>query len=171
MTFSKNTEKHGRNLENLFHSRKDNRLKLRNNGYSVVQPSVEPLGQIVDKNGVHVDDQNEEKLSDAVPLTMRWELRSFLSLTSYYRRFIPGFAKIAKPLTDKISDKVKFVWSEEIQTAFEELNVNLTSAPVLSYPDYENLFIVCTDASSRAVGAFLFEADENSRDRSVHYAN
>ena len=75
MTFSKNTEKHGRNLENLFHSRKDNRLKLRNNGYSVVQPSVEPLGQIVDKNGVHVDDQNEEKLSDAVPLTMRRELR------------------------------------------------------------------------------------------------
>ncbi len=102
-----------------------------------------------------VDDQKFEKKRDPKPTTTRKKLRSFLGLASYYRRLIPGFAKIAKPLNEKNSDEVKFVWSEEMQTAFEELKLKLTSAPVHSYPDYEKPFVVCTDAASRAVGAVL----------------
>ncbi len=136
-----------------------------------MQPSVELLGHIVDKNGVHIDDQKVENERDAILPTTRKELRSFLDLTSYYRRFIPGFAKIAKPLNGKTSDKVKFVRSEEMQTAFEELKVKLTSAAVLSYPDYAKTFVVCTDASSRAVGTILSQADENGSDHPIEYAS
>ena len=136
-----------------------------------MQPSVELLGHIVDKNGVYVDDQKVEKVRDAITPTTRKELRSFLDVASCYLRFIPGFAKIAKPLNEKASHKVKVVWSEEMQNAFEELEVKLTSAPVLSYPDYAKPFVVCTDGYSRVVGAILSQADENGTDHPIHYAS
>ncbi len=66
---------------------------------------------------MHVDDQRVENVRDGIPPTTRKELRSFLGLASYYRIFIPCFAKIAKPLNEKTSDKIEFVWSEEMQTA------------------------------------------------------
>ena len=58
-----------------------------------------------------------------------------------------------------------------MQVAFEVLKVKLTSAPVLAHPDYEGPFVVCTDASSKAVGAVLSQADENGRDHPIHYAS
>ncbi len=75
---------------------------------------------------------------------------------------------IVMPLNEKTSENVKFVSSEDVQTAFEELKVKLTSAPVLAYPDYENTFVVCTDASSKTVGAVLWRADESGRDHPIH---
>ncbi len=166
--FSKNTEEHAIHLENVFRILKNNGLRLRIKKCSFMQPSLELLGHIVDRNSVHVDDQKVEKVRNAVPPTTRKEFREFLGLASYYRRFIPGFAKIAKPLNEKTSEEVKFVWSGEMQTAFEELKVKLTSAPVLAYPDYEKKFVVCTDASSRAVGAVISQADEDGRDHPIH---
>ena len=87
-------------LENVFRILKGNGLRLRIKNCSFMQPSVEHLGNIVDKNGVHVDDPKLEKVRDAIPPTTWKELRSFLCLASYYRRFIPGLAKIAKILND-----------------------------------------------------------------------
>ena len=78
---------------------------------------------------------------------------------------------IARPLNEKTSDNVNFVWTEDMHTAFEELKVNLTSVPVLAYPDHEKTFVVYTDASSNAVGAVLSEADENGRDHPIYYTS
>ncbi len=119
---------------------------------------------LIDKNGVHADDQEVEKVKDAIPPTSRKELRSLRGLASYYRGFIPGFAKEARPLNEKTSDKVKFVWSEEMQDGYEELKVNLTFAPVLAYLDYGEQFAMCTDASSKAIGDVRSQADEDGRD-------
>ncbi len=117
--FSKNTDEHEMHLENLFRILKDKRLRLRIKKRSFMQPSVELLGHIVDKNGVHFDDQEVENVSDAIPPTTGKELRSFLGLATYYRRFIPGFAKVDKQMNEQTSDKVSFVWSEEMQPTFE----------------------------------------------------
>ncbi len=168
---SKNIEEHAMHLQNVFRILKDKGLRLRIKICSFMQLSVELLGNIVDKNGVHVDDRKVKKVKDAIPPTTRQKLRSFLGLASYYRRFILGFAKIAKPLNEKTLDKVKFVWSEEMQNAFEELKVKLTSTPVLAYLDYEKPFVVCTNASSRAVRAVLSRTDGNGRDHTKHYAS
>ncbi len=135
--FSKNTEEHEIHLQNVVRVLKDNGLRLRIKKCSFMQPIVKLLGQIVDKHGVHVDDQKVEKVRNAIRPTMRKEIRSFLGLASYYRKFILGFAKIAKPLNEKTSDKVEFLWSEEMQSAFEKLKVKLTSVSVLAYLDYE----------------------------------
>ena len=77
-------------------------------------------------------------MRDAIPPTTRKEIRSFLGIASYYRRFIPGFGTITRPLNEKTSDNVKIIWSADMQIAFEELKVKLTSAPVLAYPNYKN---------------------------------
>ena len=153
--FSTNTEEHAIHLENIFRILRNDGLRLRIKKFSFMQPSVELLGHIVDRNGVHIDDQKVEKVRDAIPPTTRKELRSFLRLASYTRRFIPGFAKIARQLNDETSNKVKIVWSDDMQTTFEELKVKLTSAPATSYPEYEKPFVVCADASSTAVGVDL----------------
>ena len=131
---------------------------------------MELLGHFVDKNGVHIDQQMVVKVRDAIPPTTRKELRPFLGLASYYRRFIPGFARTAKMLNEKTSDNVNFIWSGDMQAAFEELKVKLTSAPILAYTDYQKPSVVCTDASSKAVDAVQSQGDENGRDHPVHYA-
>ncbi len=93
VVFWKNTEEHARYLENVFAILKNNGLRLRIKKCSFMQPSVELLGHIVDKNSVHVDEQKLEKVRDAIQPATRKECQSFLGLASYYRRFIPVFAK------------------------------------------------------------------------------
>ncbi len=110
-------------------------------------------------------------MRDAIPPTSRKELIPFLGLASYYRRFTPEFANIARPLNEKTSGNVKFTWSDGIQTAFEELKVKLTSVPTLSYPDYEKPFVLCTNASSRELTAVLSQEDENGRNHPIHYSS
>ena len=129
--FSKNTDTIAMQLVNVFRILKGNELRLRIKKYSFMQLCLQLIGHIFNKNGVHIDDRRVKKVRDALSPTIRKGLISFLGLASYFRRFIPGFAKIAKSLNEKTSDKVKLVWSEEMQAAFEELKLKLRSAPVL----------------------------------------
>ncbi|MGV7988939.1 ribonuclease H family protein, partial [Mycobacterium kansasii] len=85
------------------------------------------------------------------------EIRSFLGLAGYYRRFIEGFSRIAAPLTRLTRKGVEFVWSDACEKAFMELKDRLTSAPVLTLPDGSEGFVVFTDASRVGLGAVLIQ--------------
>jgi hypothetical protein len=76
-----------------------------------------------------------------------FEIRSFLGLAGYYRRFIEGFSKLAKPMTALLKKNTKFIWSEKCQANFEELKKKLTTAPVLILPDLSKSFSIYCDAS------------------------
>ena len=76
---------------------------------------------------------------------------------------MPGFANISKPLNANTSEKVTFVWTEEMQKSFDALKLKLITAPVLAYPDYQKEFLVCTDASNKAIGAVLSQLDDYGR--------
>jgi hypothetical protein len=78
-------------------------------------------------------------------------------MAGYYRRFIPDFSKIAKPITELLKNHVKFVWSSECNKAFEELKKLLTTAPVLAQPDIEKSFDVYCDASGTSIGCVLMQ--------------
>ena len=164
-------EEHMVHLETVMELLKKHGLKLRLKKCSFMQPRVELLGHFVDKDGVHVDGVKVERIRNAHPPTTRKELRSFLGLASYYRRFIKSFAKIAGPLTEKTSESITYEWTDEMQMAFEELKESLTKPPVLVYPNYGKPFIVSTDASSKAVGAVLSQLDDNGREHPIHYAS
>ena len=85
------------------------------------------------------------------------EIRSFLVLAGYYRRFIPEFSKIAKPMTELLKKGVKFYWSSQCEEAFQKLKTLLTSAPILAQPDTTKPFDVYCDASGTGLGCVLMQ--------------
>jgi hypothetical protein len=85
------------------------------------------------------------------------EVQSFLGLAGYYRRFIPDFSKIAKPMTSLLQKDHKFAWTEECEAAFHTLQKLLTTAPVLAQPDIEKSFDVFYDASKNGLGCVLMQ--------------
>jgi hypothetical protein len=84
-------------------------------------------------------------------------IRSFLGLAGYYRRFIPDFSRIAKPMTELLKKGVKFVWSKDCEKAFRALRQHLTIAPVLVQPDNSKPFEVFCDASGTGLGCVLMQ--------------
>jgi hypothetical protein len=85
------------------------------------------------------------------------QIRSFLGLAGYYRRFIPDFSRIAKPMTQLLKKGVKFVWSEECDKSFHTLREHLTLAPVLTQLDMSKPFEVFCDASGTGLGCVLMQ--------------
>ena len=85
------------------------------------------------------------------------EIRSFLGLAGYYRRFIEGFSKLVKPMTALLEKNAKFVWSEKCQANFEELKKRLTTALVLVLPDLNKGFLIYCDASHQGLGCVLMQ--------------
>ena len=90
------------------------------------------------------------------PQTME-EVRSFLGLAGYYRRFIENFSKIVKPLTSLLEKNASFIWTGERQMAFDELKKRLTTLPVLTLPDQNKRFTVYCDASKDGLGCVLMQ--------------
>ncbi|GKD31138.1 putative reverse transcriptase domain-containing protein, partial [Tanacetum coccineum] len=88
------------------------------------------------------------------------EIRQFLGLAGYYRRFIEGFSKIAKPMTKLTQKKVKFEWGDKQETAFQLLKQKLCSAPILALPEGSEYFIVYCDASKKGLGAVLMQREK-----------
>ena len=101
-------------------------------------------------------------VKDWIPPRTQTDVRGFLGLTTYFKRFIKGFAKIAVPLTDltKADYKRGFVWTKECQEAFDLLKQLLTEAPVLKIPDYSKPFVMVTDASQVGLGGVLLQEDQ-----------
>ena len=105
--------------------------------------------------GIVVDPSKvEEVLNWKAPTTVH-QVRSFLGLAGYYRRFIPDFSRIAKPITGLLKNQTKFVWSTECEEAFQTLKKLLTTAPVLAQPDIERPFDIYCDASRIGIGCVL----------------
>ncbi|KAJ8352199.1 hypothetical protein SKAU_G00236750 [Synaphobranchus kaupii] len=128
------------------------------------------LGHIVSERGVATDPSKVAAVRDwPVPGNVG-ELRSFLGLASYYRRFVWDFATLASPL-HRLTDKCRpFVWQEGQSMAFDQLRAALTEAPVLAYPDAQPPFIIDTDASNTGVGAVLSQEDEDGERVVAYYS-
>jgi hypothetical protein len=119
------------------------------------QRSVEFLGHVVSDKGVSVDPHKTDAIRDWPTPTNTTQLRSFLGLANFYRRFVPNYATVALPLTDLLKDNVSFQWTPQEESAFQALKTALTSTPVLRLPDPDAEFLVTTDASDFAIGATL----------------
>ncbi|GKC76173.1 putative reverse transcriptase domain-containing protein [Tanacetum coccineum] len=115
------------------------------------------LKHVVNSNGIHVDPSKIEAVKYwKVPKTP-FEIRSFLGLAGYYRRFIANFSKIAKPLTSLTQKNQKYEWSKEQEEAFQTLKDNLCNAPILSLPDGPEDFVVYYDVSNQGLGCVLMQ--------------
>nr|GFC43549.1 putative reverse transcriptase domain-containing protein [Tanacetum cinerariifolium] len=125
--------------------------------------------------GIHVDPAKIESIKDWASPKTPTEIRQFLGLAGYYRRFIEGFLKIAKSMTKLTQKAIKFDWGEKEEKAFQLIKQKLCSAPILALPEGSEDFVVYSDASHKGLGAVLMQREKviayASRQLKVHERN
>jgi len=171
IVFSESIEEHLEHLEVVLDRISKYNLKIKIAKCHFLQPEIELLGHLVSAEGVKVDPKKIEKIQNIPIPTNVTEVRSFLGLAGYYRRFIYNFAGIATPLHTATSVKRKFAWDEEMDQSFQKLKKAMTSPPVLAYPDFEKPFIVETDASKVGVSAVLTQKNEKGEVHPVQFTS
>jgi len=129
-------------------------------------PFIDFLGHRISSEGIHMDPSKVSSILNWPTPSNIKDVQSFIGLANYYRRFIPGFATIARPLHKLLKKNIKFIWSSEAQTAFDTLKSKFISAPVLAFPDRDIPFQVETDSSNFAIGAILSQV--SPQDNMVH---
>ncbi|GKA56624.1 putative reverse transcriptase domain-containing protein [Tanacetum coccineum] len=121
---------------------------------------VQFLCHVIDNEGIHIDPAKLESIKDWASPKTPTEIHQFLGLADYYRRFIKGFLKIARPMTKLTQKSVKFDWGEKAQAAFQLLKQKLCSAPILALPEGSENFVVYCDASHKGLGAGLMQKEK-----------
>ena len=169
--FSKSLEEHVTHLKEVMGRISENGLKIKLSKCFFAQPKIRLLGHVVDKDGIHVDDDKVVAIKDTPTPTTKTELRSFLGLAGYYRRFIRNFAEISAALHRETSGTGKLIWTNDMAFAFESLKKKLTEPPVLAFPDFDSPFVVETDASNVSLGAVLAQKKSDGKIHPVQYAS
>ena len=158
-------------LKKTFERCRETNLKLHPGKCFLGMESGLLLGHVVSKSGLKVDlDKVKAILALTAPTNVR-EIRGFLGCVGYYQRFIKDYTRKALPLTELLKKEEEFSWNPERQSAFEELKLTLSRAPILSPPDWAKEFHVTLDASGWCLGAILWQYDDSNRESPVYYAS
>ncbi|GKE71849.1 putative reverse transcriptase domain-containing protein [Tanacetum coccineum] len=124
------------------------------------------IGHLIDSQGLHVDPAKIKAVKNWTSPTTSAEIRQFLGLAGYYRRFIKGFLKIAKSLTELTQKNKKYIWGEDQESAFQLLKQKLCEASILALPKVNNDFVIYCDAYHQGLGAMLMQ-----REKVIAYAS
>ena len=157
MIYSSNKEDHEEHLRVVLQILRENQLYAKFSKCQFWLDSVTFLGHVILVEGISVDPQKIEAIVNWKPPTNVTEIRSFLGLARYYRKFVEGFSKLAAPLTKLTRKEEKFVWSKACQQSFDELKRKLTSTPILTLPSGQDGYIAYCDASRRGLGCVLMQ--------------
>ncbi|GJW01626.1 putative reverse transcriptase domain-containing protein [Tanacetum coccineum] len=175
LIYSKNKKEHEEHLKQILELLKKEKLYAKFSKCEFWIPKVQFLGHVIDSEGIHVDPAKIESIKDWTSPKSPTEIRQFLGLAGYYRRFIEGFSKIAKPMTKLTQKKVKFEWGDKQEAAFQLLKQKLCSAPILALPEGSEDFIAYCDASKKGLGAVLMQREKvisyASRQLKIHEKN
>ena len=157
LVYSKTKEEHEGHLRELLETLRREHLYAKFSKCEFWLEEVQFLGHVVNKDGIKVDPAKIKAVEQWEAPKSPSEIRSFLGLAGYYRRFIENFSKIALPLTQLTKKTEKFVWGPEQQSAFDDLRTRLCNAPILTLPEgVEDLVVYC-DASLQGFGAVLMQ--------------
>lgn len=170
--FSNSVEEHLHRLQEIFERLKEANLTLKPSKCHFFQEEVEFLGHIVNKDGITTDPKKVEAVRNwEVPKRVK-EVRAFLGLTGYYRRFIKDYGQIAKPLHELTEKETPFQWTENTHKAFETLKQKLIEAPILGYPSQQedDTFILDTDASNCHIGGVLSQI-QDGKEKVIAYGS
>ena len=169
LIFSRTFEDHLTHLQEVFGKLREANLKLNPRKCKFAAKEVKYLGHVLSKDGIAVDTSKTDAVRTFPRPRNATEVRAFLGLANYYRRFVNGFADVAAPLNRLVSKNVKFQWDDACDDAFQELKKRLTSPPILAFPDFNKQFILYTDASGFAISYILGQKDEKGRETVVAY--
>ncbi|GKB54627.1 putative nucleotidyltransferase, ribonuclease H [Tanacetum coccineum] len=160
LVYSKDKEEHEKHLNIILEFLKKERLYAKFSKCDFWLDSVQFLGHVIDRNGVHVDPAKIEAIRNWAAPTTPTEVRQFLGLAGYYRRFIEGFSLISKPLTKLTQKDKKYEWGKEEDEAFQLLKQKLCSVPILALPEGTEDFVVYCDVSLKGYGAVLMQQEK-----------
>jgi hypothetical protein len=166
LIYYKNEEEHEKHLRIILQRLQDHQLYAKFSKCVFWLKEVPFLGHVISAEGIAVDPSKVQEVLDWKSPKSITQTCSFLGLAGYYRRFIPNFSKIAKPMTKLLEKDAKFKWSEECEEAFLTLKKLLTTAPVLAQPDIEKPFDEYCDASGTGIGGVLMQDG-----RAISYAS
>nr|GEZ91013.1 putative reverse transcriptase domain-containing protein [Tanacetum cinerariifolium] len=175
LIYSKNEKEHEEHLKAILGLLKEEKLYAKFSKCEFWIPKVQFLGHVIDSQGIHVDTAKIESVKDWASPKTPTEIRQFLGLVGYYRRFIEGFLKIAKSMTKLTQKAIKFDWGEEEENAFQLIKQKLCCALFLALPEGSEDFVVYYDASHKGLGAVLMPREKGiayaSRQLKVHERN
>ena len=171
MIHSKNFEDHIVHVTKVLEKLKEYNLVIKLKKSKFFEQEIEFLGHEIGREGIKPNAKKVETINNIKePQTIK-ELRSFLGLCSYYRRFIKDFAKKARPLYKLLEKEDKLEWLIEQQEAFDWLRQCLTKSPILAHPDFDKEFILITDASADGLGAILSQKNKDDKEVVIAYAS
>ncbi|GJZ09866.1 putative reverse transcriptase domain-containing protein [Tanacetum coccineum] len=157
LIYSKSEEEHEVHLKTILDLLQKEKLYAKFSKCEFWLQEVQFLGHVVNRDGTHVDPSKVESVKNWKTPESSTEIRSFLGLAGYYRRFIENFSKIAKPLTLLTQKNKTYVWGDKQDEAFQILKEKLCNAPVLALPDGPDDFVVYCDASKQGFGCVLMQ--------------
>jgi hypothetical protein len=157
LIYSKNEEEHAHHLRIVLTRLREHQLYAKFSKCAFWLEEIQFLGHVLSTNGIVVDPSKVKDILEWKPPTTVHQVRSFLGLVGCYRRFIPDFSKLVKPITSLLKNDTKFNWSSRCNEAFEQLNVLLTTTPILAQLDIEKPFDVYCDASGSGLGCVLMQ--------------
>ena len=160
VVFATEFEEHLKRLRQVFQRFSNAGLKLKPKKCDLLKRQVKFLGHVVDEAGIHTDPEKIEKVSNWATPKSEHDVRIFLGLTSYYRRFVESYAKIASPLHELTRKNVEFEWTAARDNAFQTLKSILSKELELSYPSKSGEYVLDTDACDVAIGAALHQIQD-----------
>ena len=165
--YSKTPKEHLERLEAVFEKISKAGLKLKPSKCEFFKSEITYLGHVVSNKGIATDPKKIRAIQQWPRPTTVTEVRRFTGLTNYYRKFVHGYAKVARPLHDLVSGKnakkkrTVVEWTEDCEKSFNQLKQLCSNTPVLAYPDYKQKFKLYTDASESGLGAVLTQIKED----------
>ena len=170
IVYSEDADDHLRRLEIVFSRLRAAHLKLKPSKCKILQKSVTFLGHVVSDEGLATDPEKISAVINWPRPVNQTEVRSFLGLCSYYRRFVRDFAAVASPLHALTGKNKVFRWDEACEQSFQQLKIRLTSSPILAMPTDSGHFILDTDACDISIGAVLSQVQDGA-ERVIAYAS
>ncbi|KAA0054800.1 reverse transcriptase [Cucumis melo var. makuwa] len=175
LIYSKTEAEHEEHLHQVLETIRANKLYAKFSKCEFWLRKVTFLGHVVSSEGVSVDPTKIEAVTNWPRPSTVSEIRSFLGLVGYYRRFVEDFSRIASPLTQLTRKGTPFVWSPACESSFQELKQKLVTAPVLTVPDGSGNFVIYSDASKKGLGCVLMQQGKvvayASRQLKIHEQN
>jgi hypothetical protein len=169
LVYSKTYDDHVRDVRKVLQALADAKMKIKPEKTEFHKTEVKFLGYIVSREGLKMDKKKVEAVTSwPKPGTVK-EVQSFLGFANFYRQFIKDYSKVAAPLTDLTKSDRVFEWTAEAEEAFQELKTRFSTEPILVIFDPKKPSVVETDASDKAIGACLSQADEKGKLRPVAY--
>ena len=169
LIYSRDFDSHLKDLSLVFQKLRQAGLTLEPSKCHFTVKQLKFLGHVISKNGVEVDPEKTRIVSEFPVPRKQKQVRSFLGMANYYRRFIQNFSKIASPLYALLKKDIPFKWTESCQNSFDKLKNALLSAPILSYPDPVKKFVLTCDASDIAIGYYLSQMSTDNQEHVIAY--